>query len=172
MVVIDKLSKSAHFILVKSTFKPINIAEIFMKEIFRLHGIPKTVISNRDVKFTSSFWKELFVGLNTNLDFSTSYHPQIDGKTKRMNQIMEDMLCMYVRTKPSKWKDYLHLVEFSYNNGYQTLAKLSPFEVLYDINCTTLISWDNLVDRLMVGPEMLQEMENMVRKVQQNLKEA
>ena len=75
MVVIDKLSKYAHFIPMKSTYKEINIAEIFMKEIFRLHGIPKMVISNRDVKFTSTFWKELFVGLETNLNFITSHHP-------------------------------------------------------------------------------------------------
>ena len=79
MALMDKLSKSAHFIPVKSTFKAINIVEIFMKEIFRLHGIPKMVISDRDVKFTSTFWKELFVGLNTNLNFSTSYHLQMDG---------------------------------------------------------------------------------------------
>ena len=130
------------------------------------------VISDRDVKFTFSFWKELFARLNTNLNFSTSYHPQTDGQTERTNQIIEDMLCMYVRTKPSKWEEYLHLVEFPYNNGYQTLAKMSPFKILYGRKCTTPINWDNLTDRLMVGPEMLQEMENMVRKVQQNLKEA
>jgi hypothetical protein len=106
------------------------------------------------------------------LNFSTSYHPQTDGQTERTNQIIEDMLRMYVRTKPSKWEDYLHLVEFAYNNGYQTSAKLSPFEILYGRKCMTPISWDNPADRLMVGPEMLQEMENMVRKVQQNLKEA
>jgi hypothetical protein len=166
MVVINKLSKSAHFIPVKSTFKAINIAEIFMKEIFILHGIPKMVISDRDVKFTSAFWKELFAGLNTNLNFSTSYHPQTDGKTERTNQIIEDMLRMYVRMKPNKWEDYIHLVEFAYNNGYQTSTKLSPFKVLYGRKCTTPISWDNPADRLMVGLEMLQEMENMVRKVQ------
>ena len=79
MVVIDKLNNFTHFIPVKSTFKAINIAEIFMKEIFRLHGIPKMVISDRDVKFTYAFWKELFAGLNTNLNCSTSYHPQTDG---------------------------------------------------------------------------------------------
>jgi hypothetical protein len=79
MVVIDKISKYAHFIPVKSTFKAINIAEILMKEIFRLNVIPKMVISDRDVKFTSMFWKELFAGLNTNLNFSTSYQPQTDG---------------------------------------------------------------------------------------------
>jgi hypothetical protein len=152
MVVIDKVSKSGHFIPVKYTYKSINIVEIFMKEIFRLYGIPKKVILDRDVKFTFTFWKELFAGLNTNLNFNTSYHPQTDGKTKRMNQIMEYMICMYVRMKPSKWEDYLHLVEFSYNNGYQTSTKMNPFEVLYDKKCTTLISWDNPVDRLMVRP--------------------
>jgi hypothetical protein len=114
MALMDKLSKSAHFIPVKSTFKAINIAEIFMKEIFRLHGIPKMVILDRDIKFTSTFWKELFARINTNLNFSTSYHPQTDGQTKRTNQIIQDMLRMYVRTKPNKWEDYLHLVEFAY----------------------------------------------------------
>jgi hypothetical protein len=137
-----------------------------MKEIFRLHGIPKMVISDIDIKFTSAFWKELFAGLNTNLNFSTSYHPQTDGQTERKNQIVEDILCMYVRTKSNKWEDYLHLVEFAYNNGYQTSVKFNPFEVLYDRKCTNPISWDIPVDRLMVGPKMLQEMENMVRKVQ------
>jgi hypothetical protein len=72
MIVIDKLSKSAHFIPVKSTYKAINITEIFMKQIFRFHGSPKMVISNRDAKFTSNFWKELFAGLDTNLNFNTS----------------------------------------------------------------------------------------------------
>jgi hypothetical protein len=172
IVLIDKLSNPAHFIPIKSTFKAIKIVEIFMKEIFRLHGIPKMVISNRDIKFTSAFWKELFVGINTNLNFSTRYHPQTDGQTERTNQIIEDMLRMYVIKKPSKWEDYLHLVEFAYNNGYQTPTKLRPFEIPYGRKCTTPISWDNPTDRLMVGPEMLQEMENMVRKVQQNLKEA
>ena len=85
MVVIDKLSKSAHFIPVKS-FKAINIVEIFMKDIFRLHGIPKMVISDRDIKFTSAFWKELFAGLNTNLNFSTVIiHKRMDrpkGQTR------------------------------------------------------------------------------------------
>jgi hypothetical protein len=77
---------------------------------------------------------------------------------------------MYVRKKPSKWEDYLHLVGFAYNNGYQTSAKLSPFEILYGRKCMTPISWDNRADRLIFGPVMLQEMDNMVRKVQKNLK--
>jgi hypothetical protein len=131
MVVVDKLSKSAHFIPVKSTCKAIDIANIFMKEIFRMHGMPKEIVSNRDTKFTSNFWKSLMVGLETKFLFSTTYHPQTDGQTERVNQIVEDMLRMHVMHQPKKWEDYLPLVEFSYNNSYQESLKMSPFEVLY-----------------------------------------
>jgi transposase InsO family protein len=166
MVVIDKLSKFAHFIPVKSTYKVINISEIFMEEIFSLHGIPKMVISNRDVKFTSNFWKELFAGSGINLNFSTIYHLETDGKIERMNQIIKEILRMYVRKKPTKWEEYLHLFELTYKNGYQASSKMSPFEVSYGRKCTTPINWDNLVDRIMVGPKILQEMERMVKMVQ------
>jgi hypothetical protein len=88
MVVVDKLTKSAHFIPVKSTCKAINVANIFMKEIFRLHGRPKEIVSDRDTKFTSNFWKSLMVGLETKLLFRTTYHPQTDGQTERVNQIL------------------------------------------------------------------------------------
>ena len=92
MVVVDKLKKVAHFIPVKSTYETGDIAKIFMKEIFKLHGLPKAIVSDRDVKFTSNFWKGLFVDLGTKLNFSTAYHPQ----TERVNQVLEDMLRMYV----------------------------------------------------------------------------
>ena len=80
-VVIDKLSMAAHFIPMKSTYKAMNIADIFLKEIFRLHGIPKVIISNRDVKFIGNFWRYLFSGLETQLNFSIAYHLQIDRNT-------------------------------------------------------------------------------------------
>jgi hypothetical protein len=103
MVVVDKLTKAAHFIPVKLTRKATNIADVYMREISRLHGIPKTIVSDRDPKFTSKFWKGLFNGFGTNLNFSTTYHPETDGKTERVNQVIEDMLRMYVMDKPSKW---------------------------------------------------------------------
>jgi hypothetical protein len=84
-----------------------------------LHGVPKTIVLDRDPKFTSNFWKYLFKGFGTNLNLSTTYHPESDGKTKRTNMIIEDMLRMYVMGQPSKWEDYIHLVNFSYDNGYQ-----------------------------------------------------
>ena len=84
-MVINKLSKEAHFIPLKSTYKVVNIIDIFFKEIFRLQGIPKAVILDRDVKFTGKFWRYLFSILQTQLNFSTAYHSQIDGKTERVN---------------------------------------------------------------------------------------
>ena len=91
MVVVDKLTKSAHFIPVKLTQKEANIADIYMREIARLHGMPKKIVSNRDPKFTSKFSKGLFNGFGTNLNFSTTYHPENDGKTERVNQVIDDV---------------------------------------------------------------------------------
>jgi hypothetical protein len=111
-----------------------------MREIARLHGIPKTIVSYGDPKFTSNFWKGLFNGFVTNLNFNTTYHPELDEQTERVNQVIEDMLRLYVMDKPSKWKNCLHLVEFAYNNGYQTFLKMSPFEALYGRKCNTPVS--------------------------------
>lgn len=119
MVVVGRLKKVAHFINFQSTYKAVQIADIFMREIFRLHDIPRVFISDRDVKFTSPFPEVLFTGLGTHIQFSTPYHPQMDVQTERVNQILEDMLRMYVMQQPTKWEEYLHLVEFTYNNGYQ-----------------------------------------------------
>ena len=126
-VVVDKLSKEAHLIPVKSTDKAIHIVDIFLKEIFRLHRILKEIISDRDTNFTENFWRSLFFGLETQLNFSTGYHPQTDEQTGRVNQIVEDMLKMYVMNNPTKWEDYLHLAEFANNNGYHTSSNMSPF---------------------------------------------
>jgi hypothetical protein len=130
-----------------------------VKEITCLHRIPKTIVFDKDSKFTSNFWKGLFKGFGTNLKFSIAYHPESDGKTEWVNRVIEDTLRMYVMDKPLKWEDYLHLVEFAYNNGYQASLKMSPFEALYGIKCNTPVSWDNTTDRVVVGPDFLKEME-------------
>jgi hypothetical protein len=168
----DKITKAVHFIPLKTTHKAANVTDIFIKDVARLHGIPKTIVSDRDSKFTSNFWKGLFKGFGTNLRFSTSYHPESDGQTERVNRVIEDMLRMFVMDKPSKCEDYLHLVEFAYNNGYRASLKMSPFESLYGRRCNTLVSWDNPADRKVVGPELLKEMEDQMLKIKQNLKTA
>jgi hypothetical protein len=141
-----------------------------MREITRLHGIPKKIVSGRDKKFTTNVWKGIFNGFRTNLNFSTTRHPELYGQTKRVNQVIEDMLRMYVMDKPYKWEEYLRLVEFYYNNGYQTSLKMIPFEALYGRKCDTPVSWDNLVDRAVIGLDLLREMEEKMLKIKQNLK--
>ena len=105
MVVVGKLTKVAHFIHVKTTHKAVNIAEIYKKEVVRLHGVPKTIVSNKDPKFTSNFWMSLFKGSRTKLNINTMYHPKSYGKIERTNKIIEDVLRMYVMDQPSKWED-------------------------------------------------------------------
>jgi hypothetical protein len=165
MVVVNKLTKFAHFIPLKTTHKATDVADIFIMEVARLHKIPKTIMSNRDPKFTSNFWKGLFKGFRMNLNFSTTYHLESDGQTERVNRVIEYILRMYVMDKPSRWEDYMHLVEFAYNNGYHASLKMSPFEALYGRKCNTLVSWDNLADRAVVGPEFLKEMEDQMIKI-------
>jgi hypothetical protein len=94
----------------------------------------------------------LFKGFGTNLNFSTTYHPHSYGQIERVNQLIENMLRMYVMDKPSNWEEYLHLIEFAYNNEYQDSLKMNPFEDLYGRKFNTPVSWDNLADRVVLGP--------------------
>jgi hypothetical protein len=109
VVVVDKLTKATHFTPVKLTHKETKIVDIYMGKISRLHGVPKEIVSDRDSKCTSKFWKGLFKGFGTNLNFSTTYHLDSYGKIQRVNKVIEDMLRIYVMDKPSKWEDYLNL---------------------------------------------------------------
>jgi hypothetical protein len=105
LVVVDKLTKAAHFIPLKTTHRATDVADIFLKEVARLHRIPKTIVSDRDPKFTSNFWKGLFKGFGTNMNFSTAHHPESDGQTERVNRVIEDTLRMYVMESPSRWEE-------------------------------------------------------------------
>jgi hypothetical protein len=100
-----------------------------------------------------------------NLNFNATYHIEFDRKTGCVNRVIEYILRMYVMEKPSKWEDYLHLVEFAYNNGYQASLNISPFEALYGIKCNNPIIWDNPTDREIVWPELLKEMEEKMLKI-------
>ena len=102
MIVVDKLTKETHFIIVKNTHKATEIADIYMKEVARLHGIPKVIVSNMHSKFTNYFLKGWFKDFGTYVNVSTSHHPQTNGQTKRVNQVIEDMLIMYVMDQPTK----------------------------------------------------------------------
>ena len=117
-VIVDRLTKSAHFIPVKGTTTASQYAEIYVREIVRLHGVPKSIISDRGSVWTSQFWKAFMNDLGSELRMSSAFHPQTDGQTERVNQVLEDMLRACVLHFHSSWVKHLPLVEFAYNNSY------------------------------------------------------
>ena len=129
-------------------------------------------MSDRDAKFTSRFWNKLNEAVGTKLDFSSAYHPQTDGQTERVNQILEDMLRACVLNYGSNWEKSLSFVEFSNNNSYQTSLKMLPFEALYGRKSRTPLMWSEVRERSYFGPECIQEAEEQVAKIRKNLKAA
>ena len=111
-VVVDRLTKVAHFILVKTTYTSAKLAKIYMTRIICLRGVRRSIVSDRGTQFTSKFWNQLHETLGTRLEFSTAYHPQTDGQTERVNQILEDMLRACVLDYGSSWDDNLPYTEF------------------------------------------------------------
>ena len=110
-----------------------------MTEIVRLHGVPVSIVSDRDSKFVSRFWQTLQQSLGTELRLSSAYHPQTDGQTERTNQTLEDMLRMCVLDFQGNWETYLPLAEFVYNNSYHSSIEMAPYEALYGRKCRSPI---------------------------------
>ena len=131
LTVIDRLTKMAHFIPVKDTTDAEEVASVIIKEVVRLHGLPKSVVCDRDPRFRSAFFKSLMKLLAVNLNMSTAHHPQTDGQTKRTNRTIEDMLRHYVLSKADQWDRVLPLLEFAFNRARQTSTKCSPFSLNY-----------------------------------------
>ena len=125
-VVVDRLTKVAHFIPVNTTYSGARLAELYISRIVCLHGVPKRIISDRGSQFTSRFWEQLHDSLDTKLRFSTAYHPQTDGQTERINQVLEDMLRACAIQYGTSWDKCLSYAEFSYNNSYQASLKNPP----------------------------------------------
>ena len=137
-----------------------------------LHGIPKTIISDRGAQFIARFWEQFHAALGTRLIRSSAYHPHTDGQTERVNQILEDMLPTCVLSYSKKWDECLPLAEFSYNNSYQESIKMAPFEALYGWRCRTPLNWSEAGERNFFGPDLVGEAEDQVRLIQANLKTA
>ena len=130
-VVVDRLTKSAHFLPVRTDYSLDQLAELYIKEIVRLHGILVSIISDRDPRFTSRFLGKFQEALGTRLNFSTAFHPQTDGQSKRVIQILEDMLRSCVIDLEGGWDRHITLVEFVYNNSFQSSIGMAPYEALY-----------------------------------------
>jgi transposase InsO family protein len=164
-VVVDRLTKVAHFIPVKTTYTSARIAKIYMNQIVCLHGVPKSIVSDRGTQFTSHFWRQLHESLGTRLEFSTAFHPQTAGQTERVNQILKDMLRGCALDYGSRWDENLPYSEFSYNNSHQDSIEMAPFEALYGRKCTAPLLWSGVGERSLFGPDIIKDAEEKVRLI-------
>ncbi|WVZ52225.1 hypothetical protein U9M48_003307 [Paspalum notatum var. saurae] len=160
-MIIDRFTKSAHFIPVKTTYRTKQYAELYISRIVSLHGVPLTITSDRGSLFVSRFWEQLQTTLGTKLIWSSAYHPQTSGQVERVNQILEDMLRACALTYSTKWDECLPLAEFAYNNNYQKSLEMAPFEALYEPR-----------ERVTFGPDLVTQAEEQVKFIHDNLKRA
>nr|AAL77129.1 Putative polyprotein [Oryza sativa]AAP52413.1 retrotransposon protein, putative, Ty3-gypsy subclass [Oryza sativa Japonica Group] len=144
---------------VHTTYTGKRLAELYLSRIMCLHGVPKKIVSDRGSQFTSKFWQKLQEELGTRLNFIIAYHPQTDGQTERVNQILEDMLRACALDFGGAWDKSLPYAKFSYNNNYQDSLQMAPFETLYGRKCRTPLFWDQTGERQLFGTEVLTEAE-------------
>jgi hypothetical protein len=146
-VIVDRLTKSAHFLPIKENYSMERLARLYLKEIISRHEAPISIISDRDPIFTSQFWKSLHQAMGTQLDMSTAYHLQTDGQSERTIQTLEDMLRACVIDFSGSWDNHLPLIKFSYNNSYHSSIKYAPFEALYVCKCRSPLCWAEISER-------------------------
>jgi hypothetical protein len=168
-VIIDRLTKSAHFLAVRTNYSLIRYARLYMQEIVRLHGVPVSIVSDRDSRFVSRFWGSLQEAMGTKLRFSTAFHPQTDGQSERTIQTLEDMLRACVMEFRGNWDEHLPLIEFAYNNSYQATIGMAPFEALYGRKCRSPLYWDEVGERKLLGPELVQMTADKVKVIREKM---
>lgn len=171
-VIVDRLMKSAHFLPIRMTLNMDQLAQLYVEEIVRLHGVPTSIVFDRDPRFTSRFWKSLHVAMGTKLNFSTAYHPQTDGQSERTIQTLEDMLRACVLDLSSNWENHLPLVEFAYNNSFQATIGMAPYEALYGRRSRSPVYWDEVGERRILGPELIEKTVEAIEKIRLRIKSA
>ncbi|KAJ0909643.1 putative nucleotidyltransferase, Ribonuclease H [Helianthus annuus] len=176
-VVVDRLSKGAHFVALQHPFTAVDVAQMYLDHIYRLHGPPKSIVSDRDKVFVSRFWKELLLLQGVEQQMSSSYHPQTDGQTEVLNRCLENYLRCMCFDKPKEWVKWLPLAEYWYNTTYQSAIKCTPFEVIYGqpppLHLPYLPGESNVeaVDRsLIVREEVINILKANLVQVQQRMK--
>jgi ribonuclease HI len=171
-VIVDRLTKSAHFLPVREDYSMDQLAKLYIDEIVTRHGVPLSIISDRDPRFTSDLWKQLQKALGTRLDLSTAYHPQTDGQSERTIQTLEDMLRSCVLEFKGSWDVHLPLIEFSYNNSYHTSIQCAPFEALYGRKCRSPVCWLEPGERSWIKLPIVQETTDKISVIKERLKAA
>ncbi|GJU41936.1 putative reverse transcriptase domain-containing protein [Tanacetum coccineum] len=171
-VIVDRLTKSVIFTPMRETDPLDKLARMYLKEVVTRHGIPVSIICDRDPRFASNFWRSLQNALGTNLDMSTAYHPQTDGQSERTIQTLEDMLRACAIDFGKGWVNHLPLVEFSYNNSYHASIKAAPFEALYGRKCRSPVCWTEVGEAQILGPELIQETTEKIIQIKQRMQAA
>ena len=142
VVFCELLSKMAIFESTTKTITAEDLAELFQRQVFRRHGEPTKIVSDRDPRFMSTFWQQLFRHLGTKLNISTSHHPQTDGQAERTNQTLEKIVRCYIHPLQNKWIDYLYLAELAYNSQMASSTKMSPFMANYGYTLAALLTYN------------------------------
>ncbi|GJZ65802.1 putative reverse transcriptase domain-containing protein [Tanacetum coccineum] len=153
-------------------YKMDRLARLYLNEIVARHGVPISIISDRDSRFTSRFWQSMQEALGTRLDMSTAYHPQTDGQSERTIQTLKDMLRACVLDFEGSWDVHLPLAEFSYNNSYHSSVRCAPFEAMYGRKCRSQIMWAEVGEGQLIGPELVQETTEKISQIKDRLKAA
>ena len=156
-VIVDRLTKSAHFLAVWMTFTMEEFCRMYIIEIVRLHGVPVSIVSNRDPRFTAHFWKSFQRAMGMQLMMSTAFHPQTDAQSERTIQVLEDMPRAWVLDLKGSWEEHLPLVEFAYNNSYQVRIQMVLYETLYGRPCQSPVCWTEEGERSTIGPNLIRD---------------
>ncbi|GJS84811.1 putative reverse transcriptase domain-containing protein [Tanacetum coccineum] len=171
-VIVDQLTKSAHFLPMRETDPMDKLARLYLKEVVTRHGIPVSINYDRDPRFASNFWRLFQKAMGTQLDMSTAYHLETDGQSERTIQTLEDMLRACVIDFGNGWERHLPLIEFSYNNSYLTSIKAAPFEALYGRKCRSPVYWAEIGDAQLTGPELIHETTEKIVQIKQRIQDA
>ncbi|GJT92477.1 putative reverse transcriptase domain-containing protein [Tanacetum coccineum] len=171
-VIVDRLTKSAIFLPMRETDPMQKLARMYLKEVVTRHGIPVSIICDRDDRLASNFWRSLQKALGTSLDMSAAYHSETDGQSERTIQTLKDMLRACVIDFGNGWVKHFPLVEFSYNNSYHASIKAAPFEALYGRKCCSPVCWAEVGEVQLTGPEIVQETTEKVIQIKQRIQAA
>ena len=171
-VVVDRLSKYCHFIPLKHPYTARSLAEVFSKEIVRLHGIPVSIVSDRDPVFMSSFWRELFKMQGTQLRVSSAYHPESDGQTEVVNRCLETYLRCFISDQPRTWMNWVHWAEYWFNTTFHSATEKTPFEIVYGRPPPAMIRWGQGETRVEAVQRDLLDRDEALRQLKLQLKRA
>ncbi|GJS30466.1 putative reverse transcriptase domain-containing protein [Tanacetum coccineum] len=168
-VIVDRLTKSAHFLPIRENDPLDKLARLYLIWIVAKHGIPASIICDRDGRFTLNFWRSFQKALGTDISMSTAYHPETDGQSERTIQTLEDMLRACVIDFGKGWVKHLPLAEFSYNNSYHASIKAASYEALYGRKCRSPVCWAEVGEAQLTGPKLIQETTEKIVLIKQRM---